>query len=65
MSEHKQTCYVCNGAGYTISHDTGAYSHDFEGNCFGYCPIHIPCAECNGKGTIEELLGEQQKRGGR
>lgn len=45
-------CSHCGGDGWTSEHDTGAYSHDGEGNCLGYCPVQVQCEKCNGTGEV-------------
>ena len=50
-------CPACQGDGWTTEHDGGAYSHDEDGNCLGYCPVQVMCEKCNGTG---KAIGEKQ-----
>lgn len=51
-------CPKCDGYGYTTEHHNGAYSHDENGNCMGYCPICVECEYCQGTGQIKEEKDE-------
>jgi len=50
-----ETCYICNGEGFTVEASCcGAFLHN-HGECLSYCviPDAVCCYNCNGSGIIE------------